>query len=114
MFNNSTPPSNTSPKISAGKSPLILKSNFPVKRLTSIETLRTEEICFMLEKIPDYNFPIFDFQIIAHGRPLTIMSHQLVVQSGILSRLGLPLEKFLNFIATIEMSYESTLPCNIN
>lgn len=77
-----------------------------------IDTLKTEAVCSMLERIPEFNFPIFDFQTISEGRPLTIMSYQLIVESGIISRLGLSLEKFYNFITTIEMSYDASLPCN--
>lgn len=65
----------------------------------------------MLERIPEFNFPIFDFQAVSGGRPLTIMSHKLIVESGIISRLGLSLDKFYNFVTTIEMSYDSSLPC---
>ncbi len=66
----------------------------------------------MLGHIPEFNFPIFDFQAITEGRPLTVMGHELVVKTGILSRLGLSLEKFHNFITAIEMCYDSSLPCN--
>ena len=88
------------------------KSNLFITKNMSIEGLRTEEVCSMLQKIPNYNFPIFDFQSISSGNPLTILSHHLIVESGLLSRLGLPVEKFLNYVVCVETAYDPSLPCN--
>ena len=77
----------------------------------SITALRTDKVIELLTKIPDFDFPIFDLHSVSAGRPLTVIGHYLVVESGLLERLGLPLDKFMQFLESVESSYDSSLSC---
>jgi hypothetical protein len=80
----------------------------------NIDQLFTENVHEYLSHILEYNFPIFNFAIETQCRPLTIMSHQLVIQSGLLDRLELCKEQFMNFIFSVESGYRASLPCMLS
>ncbi|KAJ3152833.1 cAMP-specific 3',5'-cyclic phosphodiesterase 4D [Geranomyces variabilis] len=75
----------------------------------AIEEYYTPETVPLLVRINEYNFPIFDFEQATKNRPLLVLSHHLVVQSGLLGRLQLPVDKFLNFMSEIEQGYNPEL-----
>ncbi|KAI8901726.1 hypothetical protein BC833DRAFT_576414 [Globomyces pollinis-pini] len=96
---------------SSGKQPSdsngFVKSNLGT--IASITALMNPETCQYLEKLGNYNFPIFDFAKCTENRPLSVMSYQLVVNSGLLDRLQLSKEKFMLFMTKIELGYDSNL-----
>jgi len=75
-------------------------SSFDILSLIDQHTLQ------LLEKVKDYNFPIFEF-CETSPRPLLTMSYHLFVKSGLIGRLHLNTEKFLNFIKEIEEGYHT-------
>lgn len=77
----------------------------------NIEDYYTEQTVPLLVRINEYNFPIFDFADATKNKPLLVLSHHLVVQTGLLSRLQLPVDKFLNFMGEIEKGYNPELTC---
>ena len=79
--------------------------NFP-----TIQTLKTAQVNQFLKKTLEYNFPIFGFNEITTW-PLVVLGNHLIVESGLLKRLKLPLDKFMTFLFTIESSYDSKLTC---
>lgn len=81
------------------------------QQLNPISHLMTPKTKELLLQIHNYHFPIFDFAEATLNRPLIVMSYQLFIQSGLLSRLNLPIGKFLNFMIAIESGYRSNLTC---
>jgi hypothetical protein len=79
-----------------------------LEKLESIYSLETESI---LSRTMEYNFPIFKFSEAVNGHPLLILSHHILVKGGLVDRLGLNINKFVNFISTIENGYHSDLAC---
>ncbi|KAI9015115.1 hypothetical protein BC832DRAFT_528155 [Gaertneriomyces semiglobifer] len=63
----------------------------------------------LLVRINEYNFPIFDFAEATQNQPLLVLSYHLVVQSGLLSRMQLPVDKFVNFMWNVEGGYRKEL-----
>jgi hypothetical protein len=74
-----------------------------------ITELLTTETVQLLERIPEYHFPIFEFAQVTSNKPLTVMSYELIVKSGLLAKLKLPADKFLNFMISIENGYRTSL-----
>jgi hypothetical protein len=79
---------------------------------TNVTHLLTVNTLELLDRINEYNFPIFEFAESTSLRPLVVMSHELVIKSGLLDRLGLNPEKFMNFMISVESGYRSNLTCN--
>ncbi|KAJ3304808.1 cGMP-inhibited 3',5'-cyclic phosphodiesterase B [Kappamyces sp. JEL0829] len=79
------------------------------KDLSDISALLTPETTALLAQVDNYNFPIFDFARETLNRPLVVMSHQLIVVSGLLKKLQLPEKKFMNFMVGVESGYKSSL-----
>ncbi|KAI9332882.1 hypothetical protein DFJ73DRAFT_630142 [Zopfochytrium polystomum] len=67
-------------------------------------------VAALLGRTLDYNFPIFDFSEACDGLPLLVLSHHLCVSSGLLSRLSLDPQLFVNCMASIERGYHAELP----
>lgn len=65
----------------------------------------------MLRQVQVYNFPIFKFTEATQNRPLVVMAHTLIIQSGLAQRLQLPIQKLMNFLFSVENGYRSELPC---
>ncbi|KAJ3114020.1 hypothetical protein HK100_001822 [Physocladia obscura] len=78
-----------------------------VERLDSI--IRSDETRRLLFRVPEFNFPIFDFTKSTNGHPLLVLGNHLIQDSGLLKNLNLDAGKFLNFLATIESGYHSNL-----
>lgn len=78
---------------------------------TMVSGLVTHTVKQLLDQIHIYDFPIFDFAEATMMRPLAVMSYQLVVESGLLSRLNLSRDKFMHFMVAIESGYRSSLTC---
>eukprot|EP00833_Pecoramyces_ruminatium_P012561 jgi/Orpsp1_1/1186593/evm.model.d7180000051757.1 len=93
---------------SSENSPSSISSPFAYYELSSIDILSLidDHTLQLLEKVKDYNFPIFEF-CEATPRPLLTMSYHLFVKSGLIGRLHLSTEKFLNFIKEIEEGYHT-------
>ncbi|KAJ3273736.1 cAMP-specific 3',5'-cyclic phosphodiesterase 4D [Terramyces sp. JEL0728] len=79
------------------------------KPLPDISSLLTLEVLEYLERIPEYSFPIFEFADATNQNPLFVMSHKLVIQSGLLSKLQFSPVKFMNFMADVEKGYDPNL-----
>ena len=79
-----------------------------------IQSLLTSEVKTMLLDIENINFSIFEFSDLTSGQPLFVMSHTLFIESGLLSRLSIPNDKFLSFMHAIESGYDSQLACTLN
>ncbi|KAI8822965.1 uncharacterized protein EV422DRAFT_386421 [Fimicolochytrium jonesii] len=75
----------------------------------NIQEYYSEDTQELLVKLNEYNFPIFAFEEACRSRPLLVMSHHLVVRSGLLGRLQLPVDKFINFMSEIEKGYNPHL-----
>ncbi|KAI9346030.1 hypothetical protein DFJ73DRAFT_761398 [Zopfochytrium polystomum] len=75
----------------------------------SIVELYTTSTISLLARVSEYNFPIFEFADNAQGHPLLIMAHHLCVTNGVIHRLGINVDKFINCIATIESGYHADL-----
>ncbi|KAJ3274443.1 cAMP-specific 3',5'-cyclic phosphodiesterase 4D [Borealophlyctis nickersoniae] len=82
----------------------------PSPSFASIEGILSPEVGALLQRVPEYNFPIFEFAEATGGHPLLVLSHHLVVRSGVLARLGLPEGKFVNFMRAVEGGYNPDLP----
>lgn len=78
-----------------------------------ISNFLSEPVKAFLKNLNDFNFPIFEFNKAAMGRPLTILAHSLIVESGLSERLHLPLEKLMSFLEAVESSYDSSLACKL-
>ena len=76
-----------------------------------IETYLTTDTVTLLNRIDEYNFPIFELAKGTQQRPLTLVAYKIVVESGILARLNLQTEIFLNFMIDIENGYRADLSC---
>ncbi|KAJ3294990.1 hypothetical protein HDU79_010064 [Rhizoclosmatium sp. JEL0117] len=63
----------------------------------------------LLYRVPEFNFPIFEFTKATDGHPLLALGHHLIKDSGLLSKLNLDASKFINFMATIESGYHAEL-----
>ncbi len=81
------------------------------KEYIPIEILLTDEVREMLRQVQVYNFPIFKFTEATQNRPLVVMAHTLIIQSGLAQRLQLPIQKLMNFLFSVENGYRSELPC---
>lgn len=79
-----------------------------------IGSLLTTEVLDYLDRIPEYSFPIFEFADATNQNPLFVMSHKLVIQSGLLSKLQFSPLKFMNFMADVEKGYDPNLTCNVS
>jgi hypothetical protein len=89
----------------------------PTRYISAAEltNLLTPQTVILLTRIPEYNFPIFDFAEATMGRPLLVMAYHLCVnQSGLVGKLGLSVEKFLNGMATLEGGYHADLACKLS
>ncbi|KAJ3143784.1 High affinity cAMP-specific 3',5'-cyclic phosphodiesterase 7A, partial [Irineochytrium annulatum] len=75
----------------------------------SISGLYTARTVTYLNRLDEFNFPIFEFAKECGAHPLLIMSHRLCVGSGLVGRLGLNADKFVSCMATIELGYHSDL-----
>jgi hypothetical protein len=73
--------------------------------------LKTGNVNKILSQSSEFGFPIFAFFNVSNGRPLTLLSHHLIVESGLLGRLRLSTEKFMLFLDVVESSYDSSLSC---
>ena len=82
-----------------------------VQKPFNINDYLTSNTLKLLNRIGEYNFPIFELSKATQGRPLTLVAYKLAVDSGILSRLNLSTEMFLNFMIDIEDGYRSDLAC---
>ncbi|KAG4087018.1 hypothetical protein H8356DRAFT_1434063 [Neocallimastix lanati (nom. inval.)] len=93
---------------SSENSPTSISSPFAFYELSSFDILSLidNHTLQLLERVKDYNFPIFEF-CEATPRPLLTMSYHLFVKSGLIGRLHLNTEKFLNFIKEIEEGYHT-------
>jgi hypothetical protein len=76
-----------------------------------IDNLRTPKVVKMLERVQKYNFPIFEFAAATQNRPLVVMAHTLMIKSGLVERLQLPVSKIMNFMFSVENGYRSDLTC---
>ena len=79
--------------------------------LDELESMYSLETELLLSRTIEYNFPIFKFAEAVNGHPLLILSHHIIVKGGLIDRLGLNVNKFVNFISTIENGYHSDLTC---
>jgi hypothetical protein len=79
------------------------KNGSQLSDLLNAETLR------LLEQVQKYQFPIFEFAEATLNKPLTVMAYHLIIKGGLLSKLKLPSDKFINFIMSIESGYRSSL-----
>ncbi|KAJ1568771.1 cAMP-specific 3',5'-cyclic phosphodiesterase 4D, partial [Nowakowskiella sp. JEL0078] len=77
---------------------------------SDVDSMYTPEAANLLRNVNDFNFDIFAFEKATNGNPLLIMANHVVVKSGLLDRLGLPANKFLNFVQTLEAGYHKDLP----
>ncbi|KAJ3050263.1 cAMP-specific 3',5'-cyclic phosphodiesterase 4D [Rhizophlyctis rosea] len=77
--------------------------------IVRIEDYYTEGTIPLLTKVEEYNWPIFEFAAVTNERPLLVLSHHLIVQSGLACRLNLPVDKFMRFMNEIEMGYHADL-----
>eukprot|EP00842_Homolaphlyctis_polyrhiza_P005886 jgi/Hompol1/6299/HPOL_004922-RA len=84
-------------------------TNTATSALVKIEDLVTDEVRIYMENVDEFNFPLFDFADAASNHPLLVMSHHLIIESGLLDRLQLPADKFLHFMASIEAGYDQSL-----
>jgi len=93
---------------SSENSPSSVSSPYIFHELTTIDILSLidDNTLQLLEKVDDYNFPIFEF-CGSTPRPLLTMSYHLFVKSGLIGRLHLNTEKFLNFIKEVEEGYHT-------
>ena len=80
----------------------------------TFEISYSPEIIEMLNKLPNYNFSIFDFDRMTRNSALTVLLHHLCVQSGLLENLHLPVDKFMRFANRIQDGYNNSLTCNTN
>ena len=89
----------------------LTKGAAAVQKPFDINDYLTSNTLDLLNRIGEYNFPIFELSKETQGRPLTLVAYKLAVDSGILSRLNLSTEMFLNFMIDIEDGYRSDLAC---
>jgi hypothetical protein len=73
-------------------------------QIINIDNYLTNHSAELLTKINDYNFPIFEY-FKSTSRPLLTMSYHIFVKSGLLGRLHLSVNQFLNFISSVEDGY---------
>ena len=71
-----------------------------------------EEISTLLTRCDDYNFNLFHLADLTGNRSLFVFSHHLFYESRLFEGFGIPIDKFANFIRTIEKGYRAELPCN--
>ncbi|KAJ3050726.1 hypothetical protein HK102_012214, partial [Quaeritorhiza haematococci] len=79
--------------------------------LLTTQSKSNPRISHLLSRIHEYNWPIFDFVAATENRPLLVLAHHLTVTSGLLNRLMLPVDKFVNFMGVIEAGYHADLTC---
>ncbi|KAJ3063019.1 hypothetical protein HDU98_001113, partial [Podochytrium sp. JEL0797] len=79
----------------------------PTDELQAI--LFSSETRSLLQRVPQFNFPIFDFTRATDNHPLLVLGHHLVLDSGLLGKLNLDPAKFVNFMSTIESGYHANL-----
>ena len=72
-----------------------------------------EEVSNLLTKCDDYNFNLFQLSDLTGNRSLFVFSHHLFYEGRLFEGFGIPIDKFANFIRTIEKGYRAELPCNI-
>jgi len=73
-------------------------------QIINIENFLTNHSAELLTRINDYNFPIFEY-FKSTSRPLLTMAYHIFVKSGLLSRLHLSVNQFLNFMSSVEDGY---------
>jgi len=73
-------------------------------QIINIDNFLTNHSAELLTKINDYNFQIFEY-FKSTSRPLLTMSYHIFVKSGLLSRLHLSVNQFLNFMSSVEDGY---------
>ncbi|KAJ3129283.1 cAMP-specific 3',5'-cyclic phosphodiesterase 4D [Nowakowskiella sp. JEL0407] len=82
---------------------------FIFKSRDDVDMLETDEAKRLLRHVDEFNFDIFAFEKATMGNPLLVLANELIVRRGLLDRLGLPVDKFLNFIQTLEAGYHKDL-----
>lgn len=100
------------------------KNKIPIENDTVLDTASIPNQSDVKNVIPDspqvrallktcgnYNFEIFEFDQLTEHRPLITMSHHLIKSSGLLDRLSLPSDKFINFMFDVESKYDPNLAC---
>ncbi|KAJ1547196.1 cAMP-specific 3',5'-cyclic phosphodiesterase 4D [Cladochytrium tenue] len=80
----------------------------PASEMTDL--LSSPRVSSVLSRCQEFNFPIFELSDATGGRSLVALSYHLCVSSGLLDRLGLRTELFLNCMSTIESGYHADLP----
>jgi len=73
-------------------------------QIINIDNYLTNHSAELLTKINDYNFPVFEY-FKSTTRPLLTMSYHIFVKSGLLGRLHLSVNQFLNFMSAVEDGY---------
>ena len=101
--------------IPTSKEPIIKtpNSNDQLAVRLQVEDTPSNAVQQVLNLVEDYNFPIFELVSLSNNHSLFYLSRHLVVDSGLLSKLELPVDKFLRCMKHIEAGYRSELPCNV-
>ncbi|ORX44142.1 hypothetical protein BCR36DRAFT_586274 [Piromyces finnis] len=73
-------------------------------QVINIDNYLTNHSAELLSRINEYNFPMFEY-FKSTSRPLLTMSYHIFVKSGLLSRLHLSVNQFLNFMSAVEDGY---------
>ncbi|KAJ3052000.1 High affinity cAMP-specific 3',5'-cyclic phosphodiesterase 7A [Rhizophlyctis rosea] len=94
---------------SAPAVPSLLQNRDP-RDFGSLSSLSTGDLANLLGRTSDYNFPMFEFAEVSKGRSLATLTEYLFRKADLFSTLGLPLDKFRNFIGAVEKGYRAELP----
>jgi len=73
-------------------------------QIINIDNFLTNHSAELLTSINDYNFPMFEY-FKSTSRPLLTMAYHIFVKSGLLGRLNLSVNQFLNFMSSVEDGY---------
>lgn len=77
---------------------------------TILSMIKIPGICEILEKSSSYNWNVFELATLTNNKPLSTLSCYLFDKLGLFNRFKIPMNKFWNFITSIEAGYRSDLP----
>lgn len=81
-----------------------------LSKIMAAEDLYTEKVTELLKLVNVYNFPIFSLALESDNKPLFIMLHHLSISSGLIFKVGIDENRFLNFIRAVELGYRRKVP----
>jgi hypothetical protein len=68
------------------------------------------QLVSLLEKVDNWNWDVFDLDMLSSNRPLFTLGHYLFLKSDLYNKFQIQMDVFLNFLTGIENGYHRDVP----